>query len=121
MRALFAAALFAHGLAHLVGFLAYTRLGRLRPAAYRSRLLQDRLRISDSAERALGVVWLLLAAGFFVIAGGVGLGRPWWPGPALGLTIASLGMCLVGLPASWIGALVDVGILLALLFRSSAG
>ena len=121
MRSLFVAALFAHGLAHLVGFLAYTRLWTIRPSAYRSRLLRDRLRIPDPMERALGVVWLLLALGFFVVGSGVGLGRTWWPESAVGVTLASLVMCLVGLPASWIGALVDVGILLALLFRGSVG
>jgi hypothetical protein len=115
MRGLFVFALFAHGLAHVVGFAGPWRLFDAEKVTYSNELLNGRLHVSDRSMRVIGIVWLALAVGFLVTGGAVALARPWWPSAAMTVGVASLVMCLVGWPASWIGAVVNVALIAILL------
>jgi hypothetical protein len=111
---LLAVVLFVHGLAHLVGFAGPWRLIDVEGVTFQKALFDGRVPVGDRTMRALGVVWLGLALGFFASAGAAALGLAWWPGTAAALAIASLLMCAAHWPAARIGALVNVVLLMVL-------
>ena len=116
-----AAAVFlvAHGLAHVLGFIAAWKLGELDDVPYSTLILNGTLDVGDLGIRVVGVLWLAAAIAFLVAAFVV-----WRRGPTRTvavLTAFSLAVCLVGLPASIIGVSIDVAILAGLLLvRPSA-
>lgn len=69
------------------------------------------MEIGDSGARLIGLVWLALTVGFVIAGYGVWRGEPW----ALGLTgvlaIASLVVCVLGLPEAVAGIAINVVIL----------
>ncbi len=108
-----AAALFlaAHGLVHVMGFVAAWQLATLPEISYRTTALNGALEVGDAGARLLGVAWLVGAGGFVAAAWGVWRGAAWAVrGAVLGATI-SLVVCVFGLPDSSRGAAIDVVIL----------
>ena len=114
MSPIFAVVLFGHGVAHLVGFAGPWRLMDVEGITFHRALFDGRLAVDDRTLRALGLVWLALAAGFAATALGAALHASWWSGAASALAVASLLTCLAAWPAARIGAAVDVALLGAL-------
>ncbi len=120
MRIAFALVLILHGIAHLVGFLTPWRLVpatavSATPAPSQNVLFGGRLALGDGAARGLGVIWLVAALSFVIVAIGFWR-RESWSLPALvAVTIGSLALSTAWWPAARIGVLVNVVILLALL------
>lgn len=118
-----AAALFllAHGFAHLVGFLGSWRLGEFADAPYTTEILNGAVDVGDAGIRAIGLLWIAGAAGFAAAAVAWLRGRH---AVVAAVAIASLALCVVGLPNAIVGVWVNVGILAALaalaLARTSA-
>jgi 2-hydroxy-6-oxonona-2,4-dienedioate hydrolase len=120
MRIAFVLVLILHGVAHLVGFLS--PWGLLPPTSPSSvptpspnALFGGRLTLGDTAARGFGVIWLVAALSFVIVAIGFWR-RDSWSLPALvSVSLASLALSTAWWPAARIGVLVNVAILLALL------
>ncbi|HEX5823186.1 MAG TPA: hypothetical protein VFY18_01895 [Candidatus Limnocylindrales bacterium] len=108
-----AAALFlaAHGIAHVLGFAGLWRLGEFKDVPYTTQILNGALDVGDAGIRVVGLLWLVAAVGFLWVT--VAL----WRGstrPVAFVTIYSLAVCVVGLPAAIIGIGIDVAILVVI-------
>lgn len=106
--------LVVHGICHLVGFIVPWKIAELKEEPYKTTLLSGAIDVGDAGIRIVGVLWLLAAIGF--IAGGIGVfaHAHWWRPFILGLSIASLVLCIFGLPGAKIGLLANVIIFLYL-------
>jgi 2-hydroxy-6-oxonona-2,4-dienedioate hydrolase len=126
MRIAFVLVLILHGVAHLVGFLGPWGLlpatpPSAAPAPSPNALFGGRLTLGDTAARGFGVIWLVAALSFVIVAIGFWR-RDSWSLPALvSASLASLALSAAWWPAARIGVLVNVAIILtlvALAYRS---
>jgi hypothetical protein len=107
-----------HGLVHAIGFAEAWRVGTL---AYRTTVLGGHLDLGAVGIRGLGLLWLLAGSGFLA----VGLRLAWRgsvPGRLLAaVALLSLVICLLGLPESGFGAVINGVILVvpAILVRQA--
>lgn len=110
-RRIAAVALTLHGLTHLIGFVVPWQLARLEGIAYTTSGLAGALDLGPIAVRILGLGWLALAVGFVIAGVGILRDRRW----ALPLTAVlatwSLALCVLGLPETVAGIVVNVLIL----------
>jgi hypothetical protein len=113
LRTLVAAIVALHGLIHLIGFVVPWRIATVEGFAYRTTVLDGAVSLGDAGVHVLGVIWLAAAAAF-VIAG-IGIWRrAAWAAPLAAITaLASLGLCILGLPETIAGIAVNVAILAA--------
>ncbi len=114
MRVALAAVLFAHGVAHLVGFVVPWKLVSTAEAPYRTTILGGVTDLGDAGARAVGVVWLVAALAFVLLAGAVlaGWNVKLWVFAMLALSSV---LCIVGWPEARIGLAVNAVLLAALL------
>ena len=111
--------LFAHGVAHVVGFLVPWRLiPESRSWAYKTTLLGGLVDVGDTGIRVVGVLYLVALAGFAVAAVAVATTQPWWWLLTLVVTVYSLLMTVLGWPEARIGVFLNVAIVAALLLWS---
>lgn len=110
MRILLALVLFAHGVAHLPGFVVSWRLASFAELPYRTTVFAGRLDLGDAGIRAMGLMWLALAVAFVVAAGGLLLEAPWWRIVARAAIAVSLLVCMAALPETRIGVLANVAL-----------
>ncbi|HYC52739.1 MAG TPA: alpha/beta hydrolase [Gemmatimonadaceae bacterium] len=118
MRAFFALFLLMHGLAHTIGFLTpwgfAPRAANGAPPPQMDALFGGRIPLSVPMSKALGLLWLIVAVLFAVVA------LSWWRGvPGSGaalvaLVIASLGLSIAWWPVARIGVFINVALLLGL-------
>jgi hypothetical protein len=108
MRFGFSAFMLVHGIAHLVGF-----LGAWAPT--RTTVIGDRVDLGTSWIKLVGIGWLVMAIGFAVTAFAAAIGAGGWPSWALGITLASLALCVLQLPETKIGLVLNVVLLGGLL------
>lgn len=109
------AVLFAlHGIAHGVGFVASWRLAELEEMPYRTTLLAGRVDVGDVGVRTMGILWLVAGLTFLAVGLSVWRRQAWWPSLAIGVTLFSLVLCVLGWPDSRIGVAVNVAILVLL-------
>src|SRR4029079_17731062 len=116
MRTLFAGFLLLHGIAHLVGFLSpWGLLPAPAPGAAAApptnELFAGRVTLGEGASRELGLLWLLAAFAFAIVAKGVWLKAQWTVPSLITVTLISLVLTLVWWRAARIGAFVDFAIL----------
>jgi hypothetical protein len=104
MRFALAALLAAHGVAHVVGF-----LGAWAPT--RTTIFGDRIDLGPSWIKLVGFGWLLGALAFGAAAIAAVAGAAWWPSFALTVAIASLVLCILQLPETKFGLVLNVGII----------
>jgi hypothetical protein len=112
MRFLLAFILSAHGIAHLVGFVAAWRLASLPDLPYKTTILAGRVNLGDAGIRAVGVLWLAAALAFIWASGTVALGTRWALTVTMIATLASLGLCAAEWPQARIGLYVNAALLL---------
>ena len=114
MRFFLAAFLIAHGVAHLVGFVVPWKLVSTAEVPYRTTILGGVTDLGETGARALGVVWLVAALAFVVLAAAVVAGSNvrMWMFTMLSLSIV---LCVVGWPEARIGLVVNAVLLAALL------
>lgn len=103
-----------HGLVHLMGFVAYYPLAEVPQLAYKTSFLDGRLELGAGGTRFYSVLWLLAGLGFVVGAIGMVFGWIWWAPLMLATTVVSLGLCVVDWKAAYLGAWLNVLILLGL-------
>jgi hypothetical protein len=114
MRFAFAALLIAHGIAHLVGFAVPWKLLSSAEVPYRTTILGGAIDVGHTGARALGVLWLIAALAFVLLAGAAlaGWNVRFWTFATLSLSIA---LCVAGWPDARIGLGVNAVLLTALL------
>lgn len=110
-----AAVLAMHGLIHLLGFAVYWRLAEVEGISYRTNLLSGDLPVGEIGAWAFGLMWLVGAVAFLAVGFSLLLARPWWRTLALGTTLFSLAVTVLGLPDSPYGVAVNLAILAYLL------
>jgi 2-hydroxy-6-oxonona-2,4-dienedioate hydrolase len=117
MRVALSVFLLLHGVAHLVGFLSPWGLAPAPASAAAppsNVLFGGRLTLSDATARGFGLVWLIVAVAFAVVAVGVWRRAPWsWPALA-GVSLISLALSAAWWPTARIGVLINAAILLSL-------
>jgi hypothetical protein len=112
MMILFGLVLLLHGIAHTVGFLGAWQVGPQLP--YKTTILAGNVDVGDAGIRALGLVWLALAAAFVLVAVAAFARVHWWPVAAMMLASASLLMCVVQWPEAQAGAALDLALIVAM-------
>ena len=114
MRIVLAILMVVHGLAHLVGFAGAWRLAP-DGIPYKTTILAGSVDLGDSGIRAVGLLWLGLAAAFIVVAVGAFGAFQWWPQAALAVAIVSLLLSATEWPEARLGVVLNVAIVAALL------
>jgi hypothetical protein len=104
---------FLHGFAHLVGFAGAWRLAKDVP--YKTTLLSGRLDVGDAGIRIVGILWLLAALMFALMAVALIVQISWWRTAAICVAAFSLILCVVNLPEAKIGLIIDIVILIFLI------
>ena len=105
-----------HGLIHLIGFLIPWKIAAPEGFAYRTTVLAGRLDLGDGGIRSVGVLWLLATVVFVLAAVGLWTEQSWWWPLAIGASVASIVLCVLGLPDAWIGILANLLVLGLALF-----
>jgi hypothetical protein len=105
VRMLIASFLVAHGLAHVVGFLA---------PSYQPSMLMYRLDGGVAAMKTVGVLWVFAATAFMVAAAGLAADVAWGPAFTGGTALFSLALSLVESPRAHMGVYINVAILIGL-------
>ena len=113
MRIVFAIVLVLHGFAHLVGFAGSWRLADNIP--YKTTLLGGAVDVGDAGMRFAGVLWLVAALAFAAAGAAAFYRAPWWPTLTMIVILASLAMCVLALPETKIGLVLNVALLATLL------
>jgi hypothetical protein len=116
MRIVLALFLLAHGVAHLVGFVSSFKLATLSELPYKTTIFSGRIDVGDAGIRVLGVLWLLTALAFLVVATAVATATDSAARFMLAAVIASLTLCLAGWPDARIGVAVNLGLIVLLSF-----
>jgi hypothetical protein len=101
--------LFAHAVAHLVGTSRALQAGADGGSI---DYLGGAWRITDPvALRVAGIAWAVVAVAYVAAAAGEWLGwRGWWQF-AVGVTVFSMVLTIIGLWESWIGVIINLVIL----------
>ncbi len=108
MRILLACLLLAHGVVHLVGFLGAWAPSRTPVAAHRADL-------GAGWSKLVGWLWLAGSIGFGIAAVGALAGAGWWPALAMGLAGGSLTLCVLQLPQTRFGIVMNISLIAALI------
>jgi hypothetical protein len=108
MRIVVGIYLLVHGLCHFVGFLVPWKIITSKEEPYKTTLLAGAIDVGHAGIRAVGILWLL--AGLAVVAAGIGAfaSWSWWQNATLALALASLVLCVLGLPGAKIGILANL-------------
>jgi hypothetical protein len=109
MRILIASFFMAHGLAHIVGFLA---------PSYQPSMLTDRLEAGAAMVKTFGALWLFAAMAFVLAGVGLAMVAPWWPMLTLGAVLFSLALSVAEWPRAQVGVYIDAAILMGLAFAA---
>ena len=114
MRILLAALLLAHGVAHIVGFLRAW-------APTRTTIIGNRIDLGAGWIKLIGLLWLFGALGYAVASIATLANVGWWPPFALGLASASMVICLLQLPETKFGVVLNAVLIAALVGGLRAG
>lgn len=114
MRILLAAFVLAHGVAHIVGF-----LGAWAPT--RTTIVGNQIDLGAGWMKLVGLMWLLGAVAFGVAAIGIVANAAWWPALVMGLAGGSLTLCLLQLPETKFGVVLNVVLIAALVGGQRVG
>jgi len=117
MRTFLAIWFFAHGVAHLPGFLVSWQLRTFAELPFRTTILSNSVDVGRVGVRLIGVGWLLGAVAFMALALAAMLRVAWWQGATYVVLGFSLMLCILGWPRSWIG--VASNIVVAVLLASA--
>lgn len=114
MRIVLAVLLGLHGVAHLAGFLKAW-------APTRTTIFGDRIDLGVSWIKFVGLAWLILALAFGAAGIATLAGMSGWPTFAFAVTGASLVLCLLQLPETKFGVVLNLGLLAVMVFGQRAG
>lgn len=121
MRLALALFIFIHGFAHTVGFVVPWKIARLEESPYKTTVLNGKVDVGHIGIRLVGLLWLAVALAFFGTGGLVIARAPSWRPLALGVSLLSLVLCVVGLPESRIGIVVNAALIAFILLGGPFG
>ena len=104
-----AALIMLHGLAHIVGFAA--PWGYLKNPLPMDSLFVNRLAITNSGMKVLGIFWFIAAFIFVAAAVGVIRRESWWAPVTLVACLLSIALTFSFLPYAKFGLLFNVALL----------
>ena len=111
LRIAAAAVVAAHGLIHLIGFVVPWGIATIEGFPYRTVVLGEAVELGDFGARAIGVVWLACAVGFVVAGLAIWRRAPWALALTAALASVSIGLCVLGLPETVAGIVVNAATL----------
>ncbi|HEM49106.1 MAG TPA: hypothetical protein ENO27_02730 [Caldithrix sp.] len=111
MRLALSIFLFAHGIAHLVGFLVPWRFVKTEDMPYKTTLLMGKIDIGDIGIRIIGIIWLLIALAYFYAGWITFQQTDYWINYTLVVTIISLIFCIAAIPDSHIGIYINIALI----------
>ena len=111
MRMALAFVLLAHGIAHLVGFAVPWGIVQAREGTG-TTIAGGLIDLGQNGMRAYGVAWLVLAVAFTIAAIMLVAGTVAWKSAVIGITLASVVMCLLSLPLTTIGLGLNAALLI---------
>jgi hypothetical protein len=120
LQVIVAAVVAIHGLIHLIGFVVPWNLASLEGFPYRTTALGGAIALGEAGARAVGVVWLGCAVGFFIAGVGIWRGESWALPLAAALAVVSIVICALGLPESVAGIVVNAVIIGIVAFAAFA-
>lgn len=121
VRFLLAFLLFAHGIAHVPGFLVSWQLVAFPDLTYRTTIFGTSVNVGPEGARLIGLCWLGMAAVLVVLGSAVAFNvplRPWAIAAALAL---SLLLCAAGWPEARLGLIANAVIALVMTYAVFAG
>jgi hypothetical protein len=121
IRIILTIVLIGHGLVHLIGFVVPWRQVTVGGLKYTTTVLAGRVDIGTAGIRLFGLFWLVATVGYVVAGIGVFTMQPWWQTLTLGVTLLSLVLCLLALPDTVFGALINLAILGYLFYADNLG
>ncbi|HJX66672.1 MAG TPA: ABC transporter permease [Polyangia bacterium] len=107
--------LLVHGFCHFVGFVVPWKIVTMKDEPYKTTLVVGSVDVGDVGIRIVGLLWLIAGVAFLAAALGVFASWSWWRTATLWFAIASLVLCVLGLPGAKIGILANALILAYLL------
>lgn len=114
IRRVAAVVLAAHGVAHVVGFLAAFQLGDFATKPVETTLLWGNLEVGTATIQVMGVGWLLLAVSFLGVAAAIWRSMRHAMAGLVAVTIASLVFTILASPTAVIGLVFNIVILASL-------
>jgi hypothetical protein len=115
VRSTLAVALAIHGLVHLLGVMTAWRLSPFKDPPTSTAILDARLEVGADGMELMGLAWMFATAAVVIAAVALWIGGHRMLLRIAAGTLISLAVCLVGLPESNLGILIDVGILTAII------
>jgi uncharacterized protein YjeT (DUF2065 family) len=115
MRIALALLLVLHGIAHLPGFLVPWRLAAPADIPYTTTVLGGTADLGPLGIRMVSLLWLTAALAFVIAGVATFLDDAAWRTLAIGATLASLALTVLGWPQARIGLVLNL-MLLAFLF-----
>ena len=100
-----------HGVIHLIGFVVPWRVATVDGFPYRATALGGLAELGDVGTRMVGVAWLVCAVGFVVAGVGIARRSPWARRLTVSLAAVSIVLCVLALPESSVGILVNAAII----------
>lgn len=100
-----------HGVIHLIGFVVPWRIATVDGFPYRVTALGGLTDLGGVGVRVVGLVWLACAVGFIVAGVGIERRAPWALPLTAVLATVSIAVCVLGLPETSAGVVVNVAIL----------
>lgn len=121
MRIALAIAMVLHGAAHIVGFAESWQIAATEGVPFKTTVLSGRLNLGLVGIRLGGVLWLLAALAFGLVAAGALMNTDWWMSVALPMAVSSLVLSVIWWPESRMGVAVNAVLIAALLVGRHLG
>ena len=104
-----------HGLIHLMGTVAYMKLGVIQQLPYKTTVLGGRWELGAGGIAVYGALWGVAAIGFVVAALAFWFGWAGWQPLLLGVTLLSLALTALDWDVAFAGVILNI-VILALLW-----
>ncbi|HWI65136.1 MAG TPA: hypothetical protein VNT75_25180 [Symbiobacteriaceae bacterium] len=108
------AILAAHGLIHMMGFVAYWPLSTVAELPYKTALFGGRWEVGAMGMKVYALLWLLTTIAFVAATVGLVANRSWWPAFMIGTVIVSTLVILPDWAPAFRGAYVNGAILVVM-------
>jgi hypothetical protein len=114
MRFIVAFLLFAHGIAHLPGFIVSWQLGSFPDLPYRTTIFGTSLDVGPEGMRLIGLCWIGMTTALVALASAVAFDAPLWPWAIPVALTLSLLLCAAGWPEARLGLVANAVIAVSL-------
>ena len=106
--------LFLHGLIHVMGTVAYMKLGVIQQLPYKTTVLGGRWDLGAGGTAVYGALWAVAAIGFMVVAVALWMGWSWSQPVLVGVTLLSLVLTALDWDVAFAGVILNIAILVLL-------